>query len=120
MMFKDLYRKYKADEARKKFIFIDDQSIETASSSPASSSERESQYFDFDQLKKIYAELDGLTAHIDQLKKSIGVLKSNGHAQEKINYQTSLMHAFEQERNAFSLQELNEPYVTPTKNSIIT
>lgn len=122
MLFKELYRKYKADEARKKFMFAENNSVETAPSSPASSSgsERESQYFDFTQLKKVYDELDGLTAHIDQLKKSICLLRKNSDAESEIYYQASLVRAFENERNAYSLQELNEPYASPTKNSIIT
>lgn len=119
MLFKNIYRKYKADEARKKSITSEGKSVLTAPNSPTSSSgsERESQYFDFKQLNKVYAELESMTAQINQLKESIKILQRSDGDKGQIQFQASLVRAFEQERNDLSLRELSESYVPPTRNS---
>jgi len=119
MLFKNSYRKYKADEARKKSTASEGQAVFTAPNSPDSSSgsERESQYFDFKQLNKIYAELENMTVQINQLKESIQILQRSDGDKGQIQFQASLVREFEHERNDLSLRELNEPYVPPTRNS---
>lgn len=112
MLFKDLYRKYKAEEARKKKALGNEVSQKTQHylSDEASSGDRDSRYFELKELSSIYQELDQLNTQINQLKESIKILQRSHGDKGQMHFQTSLVRAFEQERHDLSMRELNEPF----------